>query len=64
MDFRTYGSGETRPDNKATHEHRMPISKGGGNTWENSVLACWRRNITKGSRTEEEFLKMRGGDAA
>lgn len=44
-----------RPDNMATLEHLLPISRGGSHTFANCVVACWRCNITKGNRTVEEF---------
>lgn len=39
-----------RPDNQATIEHIVPLSRGGSHTWGNCALACWRCNITKGAR--------------
>jgi 5-methylcytosine-specific restriction endonuclease McrA len=37
-----------------TLDHVVPQSRGGGNTWENLVLACVPCNVRKGSRTPEE----------
>lgn len=38
----------------ATVDHVLPRSRGGGNTWENTVTACARCNNTKGDSTPEE----------
>ena len=51
MIFGNFPKGE-RPDEMATLEHIVPISKGGTHTWDNCALACWRDNITKGAATE------------
>lgn len=48
MVFASFERG-TRPDEQATLEHILPISKGGGHTFENCALACWRCNISKGA---------------
>jgi 5-methylcytosine-specific restriction endonuclease McrA len=37
-----------------TLDHVVPQSRGGGNTWENLVLACVPCNVRKGNRTPEE----------
>jgi len=43
-----------------TVDHIVPLSRGGGDTWENTVLACGRCNNRKGSRTPAEAgLKLR-----
>lgn len=55
MDFRRY-THTTRPQNLATIEHVWPVSKGGGHTWENVVLACLSCNITKNARTGDDWL--------
>ena len=34
-------------------DHVFPVSKGGGTTWENCVVACIRCNTGKGARTPE-----------
>lgn len=36
--------------NRPTHDHVVPISKGGGNTRENAVAACLRCNLRKHAR--------------
>ncbi|HUF14042.1 MAG TPA: HNH endonuclease [Longimicrobiales bacterium] len=37
-----------------TRDHVLPISRGGGNTWQNVVTACSPCNNRKGSRTPVE----------
>lgn len=37
-----------------TIDHILPQSRGGGSTWENTVLACGRCNNRKGDRTPAE----------
>lgn len=37
-----------------TRDHVLPISRGGGNSWQNVVAACSPCNNRKGSRTPEE----------
>jgi 5-methylcytosine-specific restriction endonuclease McrA len=58
--FGRYPKGQ-RPDNLATLEHRIPISRGGGHTDANCALACWRCNIGKGGMTEDEWNAKRTG---
>lgn len=41
-------------------EHRLPVTRGGGNELDNLVLACGPCNRAKGTLTDEEF-KRRGG---
>lgn len=38
----------------STVDHVLPRSRGGGNTWENTVAACDRCNGRKGDRTPAE----------
>ena len=38
----------------STIDHILPRSRGGGNTWENTVAACGRCNGRKGDRTPAE----------
>ena len=40
----------------ATHEHLQPLSRGGSNTFDNSVLCCHRCNTRKQAKTEKEFF--------
>lgn len=51
MVFASFPKGQ-RPDNLATLEHVIPLSKGGAHTWDNVALSCWRDNITKGAATQ------------
>ena len=37
-----------------TRDHVMPISKGGRDTWENVVCACFHCNSRKGGRTPQQ----------
>lgn len=43
-------------------EHMMPVSRGGGNTWENIAVACTDCNRSKGAKTTEEFMAVLGYD--
>ncbi len=43
-----------RSDLPLTIDHVIPRSKGGGETWENLVAACYRCNNKKGNRTPKE----------
>ena len=38
----------------STVDHILPVSRGGGSTWENTVLACGPCNNRKRDRTPEE----------
>lgn len=40
---------------KATIEHILPLSRGGGHVWSNVVLACWQCNVRKNAKTESEW---------
>ena len=44
------------PD-RATVDHRLPVSRGGTNHKANTVAACARCNTFKGSMTEREFAR-------
>ncbi len=50
------GRHRTRLHNRQflTRDHVLPISRGGGNTWDNVVTACSPCNNRKGSRTPDE----------
>jgi len=37
-----------------THDHIIPKSRGGGDTWENAITACVKCNGKKANRTPEE----------
>jgi 5-methylcytosine-specific restriction endonuclease McrA len=54
MDFAHY-THATKPGNLASVEHVLPISKGGGHTWDNVVLACLDCNLRKNARTLDEW---------
>lgn len=54
MDFKRY-THATKPGNLASIEHVWPISKGGGHTWDNVVLACLDCNLRKNARTLDEW---------
>jgi 5-methylcytosine-specific restriction endonuclease McrA len=58
MDFST-GSGRKFNRSMATIEHLIPLAKGGEHTFENTVLACRHCNISKNSKTEEEFEEFK-----
>lgn len=40
-----------------TRDHIIPMSRGGADSWENVVTACYRCNNQKGNRTPEEWGK-------
>jgi 5-methylcytosine-specific restriction endonuclease McrA len=42
----------------ATIDHVIPLSKGGGNTLDNLVIACYSCNIRKANRMVEDFRKL------
>lgn len=42
------------PVKELTLDHVMPVSRGGGKTWENLVAACHKCNHKKGNRTPDE----------
>lgn len=42
-----------------TLEHKIPISRGGTNAYENLAIACYKCNSSKKDKTVEEFLKTR-----
>ncbi|MBN2307840.1 MAG: HNH endonuclease [Candidatus Hydrogenedentes bacterium] len=46
--------GRRFPRSQLTIDHVIPQSRGGGETWENLVLACVECNVRKGNRTPEE----------
>lgn len=54
MDFARH-THQTKPGNLASIEHVWPISKGGGHTWDNVVLACLDCNLRKNARTLDEW---------
>lgn len=48
----------------ATVDHLQPVSRGGENSYENAVIACYSCNKLKGALTLEEFLAVRHDSAA
>ena len=47
-------------NNNSSIDHKQPRSKGGDNSWENTVLACKHCNRLKDDLTYEEFIQLRG----
>ncbi len=41
-------------------EHKIPISRGGTNIYENLGIACSKCNLEKGNKTEEEYKERKG----
>jgi 5-methylcytosine-specific restriction endonuclease McrA len=54
MDF-TPAKNRVFKDDHASLEHILPLSKGGGHTWDNVVLACRKCNLSKNNKTQKEF---------
>ena len=46
---------EVNKSNTLSLDHRIPLNRGGNNTKENCIPACWNCNRSKGDRTEKEF---------
>ncbi len=46
--------GRILPRSQLTIDHVTPQSRGGGDSWENLVVACMKCNVRKGSHTPEE----------
>ena len=42
-----------------TRDHIIPMSRGGFDSWENTVTACYRCNNQKGNQTPEEWNKYK-----
>jgi len=52
--------GKRFDEKELTLDHIMPISRGGGNSWENLATSCFRCNNTKGNRTPAQAgMKLR-----
>jgi 5-methylcytosine-specific restriction endonuclease McrA len=51
------GDGRTYVPLKATIEHIVAISRGGGHTWANTTLACWQCNVRKNATPLDEWLE-------
>jgi len=43
---------------RTTMDHKVPLKRGGSNTRENLVAACWSCNCRKNRKTAEEFLAL------
>lgn len=44
-------------------EHKRPVSRGGTNRLSNLTLVCPKCNLSKGSKTDSEFVRSRNGVA-
>lgn len=55
MDFARGVRGDGIPSNRASLEHVVPISRGGGHTFENTALACHLCNVTKNAKLVSEW---------
>lgn len=42
-------------------DHMQPLSRGGTDHWWNLVRACASCNLSKGAKTAEEFMNLKGG---
>lgn len=42
----------------STIDHLIPLSKGGGNTLDNMVIACYICNVQKGNKNLDEFKPL------
>lgn len=60
MTFKRGKRGDGIAPNRATLEHVVPITKGGGHTFANTALACHRCNVTKNNKTTDEWAESRG----
>ena len=54
MSFEIIKGHQFNPD-RATIEHRTPLSQGGTHTWDNTVLACWLCNVRRGTSDAAEY---------
>lgn len=51
-------SGDQRVTDSYAHiEHKIPLSRGGTHTFDNVVLACRKCNLSKGAKTDWEFIE-------
>ena len=60
MSFVRRRRGDGIAPNRATLEHVLPISRGGAHTFDNTILACHRCNVSKNNKTAEEWADSRG----
>lgn len=58
MDFQRGSKGAISPF-RATLEHILPISRGGGHTWQNAALACHACNTSKNNKTVDEWSRWK-----
>lgn len=63
MDFSRGVRGDGIAPNRATLEHVLPISRGGTHTFDNANLACHRCNVSKNSKTVDEWNRWKAGRA-
>lgn len=61
LDFNRGKRGEGIARNRATLEHVLPLSRGGTHTFSNTKLACHRCNVSKNSKTLEEWEAWKAG---
>lgn len=55
LDFARGVRGGGIASNRASLEHLLPVSRGGSHTFDNTALACHRCNVSKNSKTVEEW---------
>lgn len=48
---------------ECTLDHKLPVSRGGDDHWENVAAACSKCNQNKGDSTEQEFRSGRAREA-
>ena len=53
--YRCYLCGKEFNERKLSIDHIKPLSKGGGNSWENCITCCRICNFNKGDKTLAEF---------
>ena len=58
MSFVRQSRAEGIARNRATLEHIHPISRGGSHTFDNTALACHRCNVSKNSKTVDEWNQV------
>lgn len=50
---------EMKKDNDYTLDHKIPVIKGGNNDEENLVISCRSCNSRKGTKTYNQYLKLK-----